>query len=82
LGKRSLPVLIVRFVPVAVYVKEKVTVQNSYQILMEENRNKYRTRRDFVKVAGRMIIAAPLIYIPVALAINVLHAVSAKLIVC
>ncbi|HEX2977284.1 MAG TPA: ferredoxin [Bacteroidales bacterium] len=34
---------------------------------MEENRNKYQTRRDFVRKAGKVMIAAPLILIPAAL---------------
>lgn len=35
---------------------------------MEEEKNKYQTRREFVRTAGKFIVAAPLIIIPVALA--------------
>jgi electron transport complex protein RnfB len=34
---------------------------------MAEKRNKYQTRRDFVLKAGKLIIASPLVIIPVAL---------------
>jgi Na+-translocating ferredoxin:NAD+ oxidoreductase subunit B len=35
---------------------------------MTEGKNKYQTRRDFVKKTGNIIVAAPLLLIPVALA--------------
>lgn len=35
---------------------------------MKPERNKYQTRRDFVRMAGKIIITAPLIIIPVSLA--------------
>ena len=35
---------------------------------MEEEKNKYQSRREFVRRAGKLIVAAPLIIIPVALA--------------
>jgi electron transport complex protein RnfB len=68
LAPRLLLEMIVQNAPVKVFARVKVTVQNSYLIRMEESKNKYKTRREFVKTAGRMIIAAPLIAIPVALA--------------
>jgi electron transport complex protein RnfB len=34
---------------------------------MESNRNKYQSRRDFVKAAGKFAVAAPLIALPVIL---------------
>ena len=43
-------------------------VQNSCLKIMEEGKNKYKTRRDFVKAAGKAIVALPLIIIPVVLA--------------
>lgn len=44
------------------------TVQNSCLKIMEEGKNKYKTRRDFVKAAGKAIVALPLIVIPALLA--------------
>jgi electron transport complex protein RnfB len=35
---------------------------------MENGRNKYQSRRDFVKAAGRIIVASPIIVLPVILA--------------
>jgi len=35
---------------------------------MEEEKNKYQSRREFVRRAGKLLVAAPLIIIPVALA--------------
>jgi len=35
---------------------------------MEEGKNKYQSRRDFVRQAGKVLIVAPLIVLPVALA--------------
>ena len=43
-------------------------VQNFCLKIMEEGKNKYKTRRDFVKVAGKAIVALPLIIIPAILA--------------
>lgn len=34
---------------------------------MEEQKNKYQSRRDFVRKAGKIIVAAPLVVIPAAL---------------
>lgn len=34
---------------------------------MKEGKNKYQSRRDFVRTAGKVIVAAPLIIIPAAL---------------
>ena len=49
------------------YAKGPVTVQSIYPEIMEDKKNKYKTRREFVKAAGKIIIAAPLIIIPAAL---------------
>ncbi|MDY0097995.1 MAG: ferredoxin [Bacteroidales bacterium] len=38
---------------------------------MKEARNKYQNRRDFVRKAGKVIIAAPVVLIPAALATRV-----------
>ncbi|MFN8210353.1 MAG: ferredoxin [Bacteroidales bacterium] len=35
---------------------------------MEQGKNKYQSRRDFVRAAGRIIVASPLVIIPVYLA--------------
>ena len=34
---------------------------------MKEGKNKYQSRRDFVKSAGKLIVVVPLVIIPVAL---------------
>jgi hypothetical protein len=34
---------------------------------MEESRNKYKSRRDFVRKAGQILVVAPLVAIPAAL---------------
>jgi Na+-translocating ferredoxin:NAD+ oxidoreductase subunit B len=44
----------------------KMTVQISYMTAMGKN-NKFQSRRDFMKTAGRLIVAAPVLVLPVIL---------------
>jgi electron transport complex protein RnfB len=50
------------------FVPERMIVQNIYPIPMEKQNNKPGSRRDFVKKAGRLIVAAPVLVLPVILA--------------
>lgn len=45
----------------------KIPVNENNTIGMKENRNKYQTRRDFVRKAGKILIVAPVISLPVVL---------------
>jgi electron transport complex protein RnfB len=54
-----------------VLAMENATVKQTAQNLnrqMKEDNNRYQSRRDFVRKAGKILIAAPLILIPAALA--------------
>jgi Na+-translocating ferredoxin:NAD+ oxidoreductase subunit B len=42
-------------------------VLNIYLLKMENDKNKYQSRRDFVKTAGKIVVASPLLLIPVML---------------
>ena len=57
----------VRHVLVMVSVKEKLIVQNFYQMETIKEKDKNQSRRDFVKAAGKIIVAAPVIALPVIL---------------
>ncbi len=46
----------------------KVIATNSLLTEMENGKNKYQSRRDFVRAAGRIIVATPLVVIPALLA--------------
>jgi len=63
-----LPVQLAPVVLEMAYAMEKPTVININYRKMKQEKNKYQTRRDFVKNAGKFIIAAPLIVIPLSLA--------------
>ncbi len=49
------------------YVQEKRIVLNIYLLKMENGKNKYQSRRDFVKTAGKIVVASPLLVLPVLL---------------
>ena len=63
-----LPEITVPCVQEMEFAKEQATVPSFYLKTMEEKKNKYQSRRDFIRTAGKLIIVAPLIYIPVKLA--------------
>lgn len=68
LATELLPVIIVPPAPGKGFVKERKTVQNSYPKMMDEKKNKYQSRRDFVRAAGKLFVAAPVLALPVILA--------------
>ena len=49
------------------FATESQTVININCRFMKEEKNKYQTRRDFVRNAGKVIIAAPLVLLPLSL---------------
>jgi electron transport complex protein RnfB len=60
-------ILIVIHVPEREYAQENRIVLNIYLLKMENDKNKYQSRRDFVKTAGKIVVASPLLLIPVML---------------
>jgi Na+-translocating ferredoxin:NAD+ oxidoreductase subunit B len=63
----SLLEIAVQPVPVTGFVKVRLIVQNFYPMAMEDEKDKNQSRRDFLKSAGKLIAAAPLIALPVIL---------------
>jgi len=49
-------------------VPERLIVQLSYLIKMEEDKSKSGTRREFVRTAGKLLMAVPVLALPVILA--------------
>jgi electron transport complex protein RnfB len=58
---------VARFAPKTESARGYQTAVNINCISMNEEKNKYQTRRDFVRVAGKVIIASSLVLIPVSL---------------
>jgi Na+-translocating ferredoxin:NAD+ oxidoreductase subunit B len=49
------------------YAQENRIVLNIYLLRMETGKNKYQSRRDFVRTAGKILVASPLLVLPVLL---------------
>jgi len=49
------------------YAQENRIVLNIYLVRMGNDKNKYQSRRDFVRTAGKIIVASPLLVLPVLL---------------
>ena len=60
-------ILIVTHVPVMDYAQENRIVLNIYLVRMGNDKNKYQSRRDFVRTAGKILVASPLLVLPVLL---------------
>ena len=59
---------VARFAPKTAFAKVYQTAINiNHAGIMKEEKNKYQSRREFVRVAGKVIIASSLVLIPVAL---------------
>jgi Na+-translocating ferredoxin:NAD+ oxidoreductase subunit B len=59
--------LTVIHVPERDYAQENRIVLNIYLLKMENTKNKYQSRRDFVRTAGKIVVASPLLLLPVML---------------
>jgi electron transport complex protein RnfB len=60
-------ILTVTHVLVKDYAQENRIVLNIYLVKMENGKNKYQSRRDFVRTAGKIVVASPLFVLPVLL---------------
>ena len=60
-------ILTVAHVPVKDYALENRIVLNIYLVRMGNDKNKYQSRRDFVRTAGKIIVASPLLVLPILL---------------
>ena len=60
-------ILTVTHVRVKDYAQENRIVLNIYLVRMGNDKNKYQSRRDFVRTAGKIIVASPLLVLPVLL---------------
>jgi electron transport complex protein RnfB len=60
-------ILTVTHVLVKDYAQENRIVLNIYLVKMENGKNKYQSRRDFVRTAGKIVVASPLLVIPLML---------------
>ena len=49
------------------YAQENRIVLNIYLVRMGNDKNKYQSRRDFVRTAGKILVASPLLVLPVLL---------------
>jgi len=49
------------------YAQENKIVLNIYLVRMGNDKNKYQSRRDFVRTAGKILVASPLLVLPVLL---------------
>ena len=49
------------------YAQENRIVLNIYLVRMGNDKNKYQSRRDFVRTAGKLLVASPLLVLPVLL---------------
>ena len=63
----SLVILTVTHVLEKDYAQENRIVLNIYLARMENGKNKYQSRRDFVRTAGKIIVASPLLVLPLML---------------
>lgn len=60
-------ILTVTHVPAMDYAQENRIVLNIYLVKMGNDKNKYQSRRDFVRTAGKILVASPLLVLPVLL---------------
>ena len=60
-------ILTVTHVQVKDYAQENRIVLNIYLVRMVNDKNKYQSRRDFVRTAGKILVASPLLVLPVLL---------------